>query len=170
MTIRPLRRLLPLAPLLATGCAPLDIPRERAATPVFDPIAFFAGATHGNARLKVVFHAAVPVTVEGRGTVAGDTITLVQDVREGDKPVRRRSWHLRRVAPDRYAGDLSDAVGPVSGTVSGNALHLAFAMKGGFAVQQWLYLQPDGRSAHNRLVVRKFGVTVAKLDETIVRR
>jgi hypothetical protein len=42
-------------------------------------------------------------------------------------------------------------------------------MKGGFRAKQLLTLRPDGRSAHNVLVVRKFGVTVAVLDEVIER-
>lgn len=42
-------------------------------------------------------------------------------------------------------------------------------MKGGFATQQWLVLAPDGRSAHNVMVVTKLGVRVAVLDETITK-
>ena len=43
-------------------------------------------------------------------------------------------------------------------------------MKGGLHAQQWLYLQPGGQVARNRMVVTKFGVPVASLDETITKR
>jgi hypothetical protein len=57
----------------------------------------------------------------------------------------------------------------VTGVVAGNRLHLSFRMRGGMDVDQWLTLAPGGRSAKNVLRVRKFGVTVAALDETIRR-
>jgi hypothetical protein len=34
-------------------------------------------------------------------------------------------------------------------------------------VDQWLTLSPDARVAQNRLIVRKLGMTVATLGETI---
>jgi len=37
----------------------------------------------------------------------------------------------------------------------------------GTAIEQWLTLARDGRSAQNRLTARKFGIVVARLDETI---
>lgn len=111
------------------------------------------------------------VLVEGKGVVTPDGgIVLDQDVRRGGEAATHRTWHLQRVGTGQFAGTLSDASGPVTGDVSGNCLHLRFAMKGGLRAQQWLYLRPDGQSAHNRLVVTKLGVPVASLDETIVRR
>lgn len=49
----------------------------------------------------------------------------------------------------------------------GDAFHLRYRTKGGIAIEQWMTLAPGGRSAHNRLVARKMGVIVARLDETI---
>ena len=84
-----------------------------------------------------------------------------------DKPERKRTWVIHETAPGRYAGTLTDAKGPVTGSSEGNVLHLAYTMKGGFGVDQWLYLQPGGKVALNRMKVSKLGITVAKLDETI---
>ena len=56
-----------------------------------------------------------------------------------------------------------------AGAVHGNRLDLRFRMAGGFAVEQRLYLRPDGRVALNRLTVRKLGIVVAVLDETITK-
>ena len=49
----------------------------------------------------------------------------------------------------------------------GNRLHLAYKMKNGMGVEQWIYLQPGGQVALNRMRVTKFGVPVATLEETI---
>ena len=52
--------------------------------------------------------------------------------------------------------------------MDGNRLHLRFTTTdGGLDAEQWLYLQPGGRVALNRMVLRKFGLPVATLDETI---
>jgi hypothetical protein len=40
-------------------------------------------------------------------------------------------------------------------------------MRGDMDVDQWLTLAPGGRTARNVLRVRKMGLTVAALDETI---
>ena len=42
-------------------------------------------------------------------------------------------------------------------------------MKGGLRARQWLSLQPGGQAVRNRMVVSKFGVPVARLDELIER-
>ncbi len=55
----------------------------------------------------------------------------------------------------------------MTGEAVGNRLHLAFRMRGGMMVDQWLTLSPDARVAQNRLIVRKLGMTVATLGETI---
>ena len=42
-------------------------------------------------------------------------------------------------------------------------------MKRGMTMEQWIYLQPEGRTALNHATVRMFGVAVARLSETISR-
>ena len=159
-------RILPFLAVIPAACAPA-VPAA-APGPVFDPLTFFAGRTEGIARLKIVLRAARGVRVQGSGRVEPDgTLVLDQIVAQDGRPATRRRWRIRRTGPATYAGTLSDAVGPVAGEVSGNRLRLAFTMKGGVATEQWLTLAPDGRSAANLLTVRKFGVTVARLDETI---
>ncbi|MGI4732523.1 MAG: DUF3833 family protein [Janthinobacterium lividum] len=166
------RRIVALVLTIAAGaCVPSGhLARDRTSAPAFDPVAFFSGHTQGRGTLHVVLHRAERVDVEGHGVVGADgSIVLDQDVRRGDAAPTHRSWRLHRVAPGRYAGTLTDASGPVAGDVAGNRLHLAFAMRGGFRAQQWLYLQPGGQVSRNRLVVTKLGIPVASLDETITR-
>lgn len=153
-------------PLAACVSAP---PPIAALAPRFSPQAFFAGATRGEGRLKIVMSGAKRVTVDGRGRMAGDTLVLDQTVTGASATPEQRQWRLREVAPGRYAGTLSDAAGPVAGEVTGSRLHLQFAMKRGLVADQWLDLAADGQSAQNRMVVTKFGMTVAVLNETIRR-
>lgn len=140
-----------------------------AATP-FPVARFFAGRTEGQGLLRVIMSGSRAIRVSSRGRLQPDgQIMLDQLIHEQDRPPRTRSWRLREVAPGRYAGTLSDAAGPVTGTAAGNRLHLSFPLRGGLLVDQWLTLAPDGRSARNILRVRKFGLTVGALDETIRR-
>jgi len=142
----------------------------RAPAPRFDPLVFFDGTSEGDGQLKVLLHKRQSVRVQSRGHVEPDgTLVLVQRVEQAGKPPRTRHWRIREVAPGRYAGTLSDAAGPITGETHGSRLHLAFRMKGGLAAEQWLDLAPDGRSASNVLTVRKFGLRVAVLHETIRR-
>lgn len=159
------------AALAATACVPAGhLAREQAPAPTFDALAFFTGHTEGRGELTVVMSGRKPTLVEGHGVVAPDgSIDLEQVVRRGDAPSRRRTWHLYTIAPGRYAGTLSDASGPVAGDVTGNQLHLSFAMKGGLHAEQFLYLRPGGQVAQNRMIISKFGMAVARLDETITR-
>jgi hypothetical protein len=145
----------PRAPAADAGAAPFPV------------MAFFDGGTEGRAVLKIAFRSPQQVIVHGRGRVENGTLLLHQIVKEGDKPPRERQWRIREVSPGHYAGSLSDATGPIKAEADGNRLHLTFRMKGGFDVEQWLVLAPDGKSAHNIMAVRKLGVRVATLDETI---
>ena len=161
-----MRAFLLTAPLLLAAFAPA--PQPRAAAEAFDAIRFFNGRTEGQGVLKVALKSPTRIRVESRGRVEPDgTLSVRQSVSEGDKPARAREWRIRELSPGRYAGTLSDASGPVAGEAIGNQIHLRFRMKGGLDAEQWLTLAPGGRSANNILRVRKFGLTVATLTETI---
>lgn len=159
------------AALLLGGCAGLGgTERFAAPAPPFEPARFFAGVSHGEARLKILFRAPQQVIVDSVGRIGPDgVLRLDQRIRQGDAAVRARRWRIRSDGPGRYTGSLTDAEGPVTGDVEGNRLHLRFRARGGLDTEQWLFLEPGGQVAHNRMVVRKFGLTVAVLDEVIRR-
>ncbi len=166
-----MRSLSAAALLFLTACvaAPRPEPVD-AAAPAFDAIRFFEGRTEGQGVLRVALGARRGIRVSSRGRrEAGGGLLLDQTIVEEGRPARTRTWHMREVGPGRYSGSLSDAAGPVTGEAAGNRLHLRFRMRGGLDVDQWLTLAPGGRSARNILVVRKFGLAVAALDETIRR-
>jgi hypothetical protein len=131
-------------------------------------VRFFSGDTKSEGTLKVTLQSPHTIRVQGNGHVEADgLLVLHQTVEQDGKVVRTREWRIREVSPGRYGGTLSDASGPVTGEISGNELHLAFRMKGGLDAQQWITFAPDARSAHNIMRVTKFGITFARLDETI---
>ena len=145
-------------------------PPIAASGPVLDPIAFFAGATHGTGTLHIILSKAQATDVTGRGIPEGeDAITLEQDVVRGNAAASHRTWHLHRIAAGRYEGSLTDAVGPVVAENQGSALVIRFAMRHGLQVTQRLYPQPGGRVVLNTMTVRKWGIAVARLDERIER-
>ena len=155
-------------PVAMLARSPLMLLLLAAAVASFDPLAFFAGRTEGRASLRVIFHRAHAVRVHGHGRPQPDgSLVLDQMVEEEGKPATTRAWRLRRVAPGRYTGTLTDAVGPVTADTIGDRLHIRYRAKGKIAIEQWLRLSPDGRSADNRLTARRLGIPVARLHETI---
>jgi hypothetical protein len=132
-----------------------------------DPIVFFSGRSHGEGKLDTMLKRPVALVVESHGKRQGDTLILDQTIREGAKPARARRWVMRPIAPGRYTGTLTEAEGPVIVSVVGPRAYIRYRMRGGLEVDQQLALQSDEMSLLNRLYVRKFGVRVATVHETI---
>ena len=151
-----------LAAALLVGCG------GPAAAQGFDPIAFFAGRTAGEGELKIMLKSAQPLRVQGQGRLEPDgELVLDQQVRRGDRAIERRQWRMRKLAPNRYRGTLTDATGPVEIETRGNVLTIRYPMKGGMSVHQSLTLDGAGRTALNRMTISKLGVPVARITETI---
>jgi hypothetical protein len=164
-----MRPLVLAAPFLLAACvaAPRPLAPDSAAA-AFPVLRFFEGRTEGRGKLELAFGSPGSIGVQSRGRIEPDgTLVLRQIIEQSGKPARQREWRMWEVSPGRYAGTLTDASGPVKGKVSHNRLHLSFRMKGGLDAEQWLTLEPGGRSVRNIMVVRKFGLTVAAVDETI---
>jgi len=158
--------------LLLAGCmTPIKLADFASSVPELRPELFFAGQTRGRGVIQTSGgRPSRTFEVVSNGTVQGDTIRVDQTIRYGDGKVDRRIWQLRRVAPNRYGGALSDAAGPVSAEAQGNALRLRYLLKRpAITMEQWLYLQPDGRTLLNEGTVRAFGIVVARISEQIVR-
>lgn len=156
-----MRMLSPILLILA-GAAPPPAPPPAAA------ISFFAGQTEGRGTLSKVASSRRAFAVRSRGTVEGDGSLVVEQVVEvAGKLPQRRAWRIRETAPGQLTGTLTSAVGPITGEATGDTLHLRYRMKGGLDARQTLVVAPDGRSAHNVMKIRKFGIVVASLDETI---
>lgn len=164
------RSLVATMALAVAGC--VAIPEHRGmATPAprFEPIAFFLGATHGQGMMRIKRAPEHAVRVDGTGHMDGDTLIVDQHVTETGRPPHDRQWRLTPAGDGVWTGTLTDAVGPVSVAATGNTLAIRYHMHGGLAVRQWIYLQPGGLVALNRMAVFKLGMPVARLAETIRR-
>jgi hypothetical protein len=133
-----------------------------------DPIVFFAGRSQGNGTFSQIFSRPRALEVQSHGRPDGrGGLTLTQRIVQQGKAPRTRTWLIRPAGPGRYTGTLTEAVGPVTLAVEGARADVRYRMKGGLAVHQQLALQGDGRTILNHLEVRKWGVRVAQVDETI---
>lgn len=133
----------------------------------FDPVQFFTGHTHGEARLRLVTGASRHVSVDSVGTPDGHGgLILDQSIREGVQPARSRQWVIRPAGPNHWTGTLTDATGPVAIERTRTDVVIRYRMKSGGEVEQHLQLPPGGR-AWNHMTVSRFGITVATLDEQI---
>ncbi|HEX8308513.1 MAG TPA: DUF3833 family protein [Allosphingosinicella sp.] len=133
------------------------------------PEHFFVGRTEGSGTVQMTVGGSHKVRDVSRGRLdKSGALLLDQMVYEEGKPARRRSWRLVRSGPNRVSGTISDAIGPVRGDISGNVLHLRYqARQASAQVEQWITLNPGGRTASNRMVFKKFGFKAAVLNSTI---
>ena len=157
----------PLAALALAGCSVSNEPPS--SQPVFDPVAFFAGRTHGEGIIDPLIGAQSRLRVDSVGHVDRGGILLVQRIEEGTKPARIRRWRLKPVAPGRYGGWLTDAEGRISAETEGNRLAIQYRTPGGLDFEQQLTLRPDRRTVRNRMTIRKWGVPVAHVTERITK-
>lgn len=133
------------------------------------PEHFFVGRTEGSGTVNMIMAGSHKVRDVSRGRLdKSGALILEQIVYEEGKPTRRRSWRLARAGGNRISGTISDAVGPVTGEMRGNVLHLKYRAKEANAqVEQWITLHPNGRTASNRMIFRKWGLKAATLESTI---
>ncbi len=140
-----------------------------APAPPTAPEHFFVGRTEGSGTVQMTLSGSHKVRDVSRGRLdPSGALILEQMVYEEGKPARRRSWRLARSGPNRISGTISDAIGPVTGDIRGNVLHLRYqAREASAQVEQWITLHPGGRTATNRMVFKKFGFKAATLNSTI---
>ena len=133
---------------------------------------FFSGETHGEGTLAVRGKRPQRFSVQSRGTAESlDLFRLDQTVTFASGAIQSRTWHIRRLNANRYSAKLSDAAGLVSAETSGNLFHLRYLLRRpAIYMEQWLYLQPDGRTVLNIGKVKIFGLVLAQLSETICSR
>ena len=161
-----------LACTTLAGCLPSLADRPPITpTPTFDPVAFFTGHTHGEGTLDARFGSRRELSVEGNGFQNADgSFQLDQTISFANGSVETRRWVLRRRDANSWTATLSDASGEVSAETSGNLFHLRYQIRSPRVfMEQWLYLQPDGRSVLNLAQVTVLGVPYARLSETITR-
>ena len=123
--------------------------RFDAEQPVERPETFFVGATHAFSVQENPSGAPAKVShVDGQGASQPDgSFRLDQTVRFDGQRAQHRTWLMRSVGEHAYRASLTDASGEIVGEAHGNLFHLRHPLKGVARMEQWLYLQPDGRTA-----------------------
>src|SRR3954466_11052721 len=123
---------------------------------------FFEGSTESVSTMKIMAQKPFVSRSVGRGKIREDgTLELMQHVSEEGRREFDRHWQIRQVAPGRFAGSMSEAIGPIAVEKVGNRYVFRFGLKGHLSVEQWVTPDPDMISARTRLTVRKFGIAVA---------
>ena len=132
-----------------------------------DPIRFFEGRTEGVSTVKIIAKKAYRSKTVGNGKITGGVLELTQSVEDEGKPAHSRKWKIREVSPGRWSGTMSEARGPVTIETVGARYRLRFKMDGHISVEEWLTPDPGGRSATNKMTIRKFGFVVGSSTGTI---
>lgn len=153
------------------GCGPARGAARIAAAHLLRSKRFFDGATHGEGVLSIRFKADRHFRVASIGRHESDgTFVLQQTITYADGAADERTFRMRPVNDHEYTGSVTGSSGAVSASTEGNAFHVRFTMRQpDVTMEQWIYRQPDGRTALNRSTVRVLGVPVAHLSETITK-
>ena len=156
--------------LLAAATLAFAASAEAAPPSTQSPLGFFEGRTVSEGTTKVVMKKPYKTRSQGVGRLEPDgALLLVQQVQEGSEPSKERRWRIRQVAPGRFTGTMSEAVGPITVDKIGERFRFRFRMKGGLAVEQWLTPLAGWKSAKSTLSVKKLGISVAS-GEALIRR
>ena len=123
---------------------------------------FFEGRTEGSGTIRTVLGKPYRTRSVGHGRFEPDgSLVFVQRVVDDGKPPHERRWKIRQTGPRRFAGTMSEAIGPVTIEEVAGRYRFRFRMKGNLSVEQWLVPLAGGMAARNTLTIRKFGVKVA---------
>ncbi len=163
--------------LLLTGCRSIQPQSFAAATPRFEPDRFFEGEVHSwgvvespGGRPKSRLRADL------MGRRDGADVVITQDFKFEDGKTKQRVWKIRRIDEHHYAASASDVIGPAIGEAFGNAFHWKYTLQlrpgnplTRVRMEHWMYLTGDGTTLLNQVVIRKFGVIVARTTEYFQR-
>ncbi|MEM9233868.1 MAG: DUF3833 family protein [Pseudomonadota bacterium] len=142
-------------------------------SPAFAPEAFFMGETSGKGVLTYrsgEVDQAFTVSSTGSRNQEGQFL-LRQTITWSDGREEKRTFVLRSDGRGGLEGSFADEEARVTLTANGSVGHLRHGLPGVpmARMEQFLYLQPDGRTLINEGTVRVMGITVRRLHEIIER-
>ncbi len=133
----------------------------------FNPVEFFRGRSHGDGMLKIIFQSPKHMTVDSEGRADKDgSLVLEQVVHEPGKLPRTRYWRMRQIASDRFEGTLTDAASPVRVDVTKDGIRIRYTGQDHLNFDQ-LLTPVSATEVRDQMRVKRFGITVARFDETI---
>lgn len=151
------------------GCSS-DLDDYQTSSPGFDLFEYFNGETYAwgmvqdytdkqNRRFEVKI----------KGSVEGDTLTLIEDFVFDDGEISQRIWVIERLEDGSYVGQADDILGQATGREVGNALQWQYDFELQLddstvvvAFDDWLYRQ-DEKHVFNLTKIKKFGVEVGRI-------
>lgn len=157
--------------LSAVACRSMTPQGFATAGPRFEPERFFEGPTHAwgvveNPRGNPIstFRASL------MGRRIGSELVISQKFSWGDGRTEERTWHIRRIDEHRYEATASDVVGRSTGEAFGNVFRWEYTLAGAtfltnLRLHLWMYLQEDGETVINRVIITKLGVVVGRTTE-----
>ncbi|MCQ1060230.1 DUF3833 domain-containing protein [Photobacterium sp. ZSDE20] len=105
-------------------------------------------------------------TVDIKGTVVNDTLTLEEDFVFDDGEEQRRVWVITQHTDGSYTGRADDVVGEARGVALGNTLHWQYVLRVpvddttyDITFNDWMHLQ-DQQHLFNTAKMTKWGFTV----------
>lgn len=134
-----------------------------------DPLRFFEGRTESVSTVKVMMRKPFHSRAIGRGEISEGVLNLVQQIHEDGRTPYDRRWRMRQIGPGRFAGTMTEAIGPVIAEEIDGQFRFRFKMKGNLSIEQWLTPLPGGRSARSKVSIRKLGITVGHSEGMIHR-
>lgn len=159
--------------LLTLSCHGLKPESFAGGQPRFEPDKFFEGPTrswgviedrHGHPKSRF--------KTEMMGHREGADLVITQDFTFEDGHRQQRLWRLRRIDDHRYEATANDVVGVSRGLAYGNTFRWEYtlALRPGNPLANvrfklWMYLQADGDTMINRVIISKFGVILAETTE-----
>ena len=153
---------------MALAAATLAFPYPAMAAKLGDPLRFWEGRTESTGIMKLIMKKPYKSRSIGRGKIRDDgSLDLVQRVEDEGKRAKERRWHIRQAGPGKFTGTMSEAVGPVTIEEVGGRYRFRFKMDGGVSVEQWITPSADGKSGTNKVVIKKYGMTVGRSDGSV---
>jgi len=154
---------------LLVGCSS-ELSDYRQNQPEFDLFEFFSGQTRAWGMVQDYSDKQTRrFNVSIKGSVVGDTLTLVEDFIFNDGETSQRIWTIKRSNDGHYIGNADDIIGDAIGQEIGNVLQWRYDFRlktvdGVIEVtfDDWLYRQDENR-VFNITKIRKFGFEVGQV-------
>jgi len=165
-----LKRYLVLVAFTMLSACSAELSDYQQSGPEFDLFGYFEGDIHAWGMVQDYTDKQTRrFDVMIKGSVEGNTLTLVEDFVFDDGEQSQRIWVINRNSDGQYTGQADDIIGQAIGREVGNALQWQydFLLKmddGDIEVtfDDWLYRQDETR-VFNITKIRKFGIEVGRI-------
>ena len=115
--------------------------------------------------------------IDGDWDADENMLTLKEDSVYADGETETRVWKIEKTGENSYIGNADNVIGKADGTTAGNALNFNYdfdlQMPSGGSLKvhfdDWMFLQPDGKTVINRATVSKLGIKLGTVTVVFVK-